>query len=298
MATLRNKMKLADLNKENCEQLPRSNLVQNSNVPRSQEDYKTQVSEEIEGGVTKTLSQEFSRTKIQILGALARLDDFLMNPLIQGHSGAAPEASRNAFGTSRGTKEDDSQSDLHPKTGIFIDKTTQNSGPEDRHDMVTELQNRFATATTVSQKFTKKSLTAPLGHHRESSRRTALPINCNSAVKTPLRRLKQTNFCWPFSSWHITTILQFSITTWTKFPECQSHSRQRCPRSTGNLKNSSCLKIFSKRASKSIMSWLKKTESTSSILSWGKTHYKHFKKSMALPERMWEKSWQFFEGNT
>ena len=62
MATLRNKKKLAALNKENCEEHPGSNLAQNSNVPRSQEDYITQVSEEIEGRVTKELSQEFSRT--------------------------------------------------------------------------------------------------------------------------------------------------------------------------------------------------------------------------------------------
>ena len=93
----RNKRKLAASNKENCEEHPRSNLAQNSNVPRPQEDYITQVSEEIDGRVTKKLSQEFSRTKNRILGALARLDDFLMNPLIQGHSGTTPETSRNVF---------------------------------------------------------------------------------------------------------------------------------------------------------------------------------------------------------
>ena len=89
MAT-RNKRKLAPLNKENCEEHPRSNLAQNSNVPRSQEDYITQVFEEIEEKVTKKLSQEFSRTENHILGALARFDDFLTNPLIQGHSETAP----------------------------------------------------------------------------------------------------------------------------------------------------------------------------------------------------------------
>ena len=118
MAT-RNKRKLAALNKENCEEHPRSNLAQNSNVPRSQEDYITQVSEEIERTVTKRLSKKFSRTENRILGALARLDDFLMNPLIQGHSGTPPETSRNAFRTSQGTNEDDSQSDPHPEAGIF-----------------------------------------------------------------------------------------------------------------------------------------------------------------------------------
>ena len=40
-----------------------SNLAQSSNVPRSQEDYITQVFEEIEGRVTKKLSQEFNMTE-------------------------------------------------------------------------------------------------------------------------------------------------------------------------------------------------------------------------------------------
>ena len=130
MAT-RNKRKLAALNKENCEEHPGSNLAQNSNVPRSQEDYITQVSEEIEGRVTKKLSQELCRTENRILGALARLDDFLMNPLLQGYSGTTPKTSRNVFSINQGANEDDSQSDPHPEAGLLT------SGREDRHDMVT-----------------------------------------------------------------------------------------------------------------------------------------------------------------
>ena len=133
MATLRNERKLAAINKENCEKHPRSNLAQNPNVPRSQEDYVTQVCDEIEGRVTKRLSKEFSRTENRILGALARLDNFLIKPLIQGHSGNAPETSRNVFSTSQETNEDDSQSDFHPEAGIFNNQTTQNFGPEDDH---------------------------------------------------------------------------------------------------------------------------------------------------------------------
>ena len=133
MAT-RNKKKLAALKKENCEEHPRSNLAQNSNVPRSQEDYITHVSEEIGGRVTKKLSQGFSRSENRILGALARLDDFLTNPLIQDHSGTAPETSRNFFTISQGTNEDDSRSNPHPEAGIFNNQMAQNSGPEDRHD--------------------------------------------------------------------------------------------------------------------------------------------------------------------
>ena len=139
MAT-RNKRKLAALNKENCEEHPRSNLIQNSAAPRSQEDYITQVSEEIEGRVTKKLSQEFSRTENRILGALARLDGFLMNPLLQGHSGNTPETSGNTFDTNQGTNEDDPQSDPHPEAGSFGSQMIRNSGQETCCDMVTGVQ--------------------------------------------------------------------------------------------------------------------------------------------------------------
>ena len=128
MAT-RNKRKLAAFNKKNCEEHPRSNLAQNSNVPRSEDDYITQVSEEIEVRVTKKLSQKFSRVENCTLGALARPDDFFTNPLNQGHSGTAPNTSRNMFSISQGTNEDDSESNPHPEAGLFTNQMTQNSGP-------------------------------------------------------------------------------------------------------------------------------------------------------------------------
>ena len=55
MAILTNKRKLTALNNEKCEEHPRSNLAQNSNVPWLQEDYITQVFEGIEGRVTKEI---------------------------------------------------------------------------------------------------------------------------------------------------------------------------------------------------------------------------------------------------
>ena len=94
MAT-RNKKKLVALNKENRELHPRSNLAQNTNVPRSQEDYITRIFEENEGRVIKRLSKEFSRTAKRILGAFARLEDFFYKTPTRGplrnHSGALPE---------------------------------------------------------------------------------------------------------------------------------------------------------------------------------------------------------------
>ena len=161
MATLTNKKRMAALNKEKCEEYPRSNLAQNSNVPRSQEDYITQVSKEIEARVTKKLSQEISRTENRILGALAGPDDCLVNPLIQGHSGTAPETSQNAFSTSQGTNQDDSQSDRHTEAGIFHNQTARNFGPEGGHDMVTGVHEEvfYCSPNTSSGKQIKNRST-------------------------------------------------------------------------------------------------------------------------------------------
>ena len=135
MVTLRNKRKFAALNNEYFEEHPRCNLAQNSNIPRSQKEYITQVSEEHEGGVTKNLSQEFSRTRSRILGALSRLDDFHLNQLIRGHSGASQETSGNTLRTNQGTNEDDS----HPKASISQKQTKRNSGLDDAYDRTQRL---------------------------------------------------------------------------------------------------------------------------------------------------------------
>ena len=109
-------------------------MAKNSGAPRSQEDYITQVSEEIEGRVTKRLSEEFSRTENRILGALARLDDFLMNPLLPGHSGTTPEPTRNKSHNNQRTNEDGSQNDPHPEAGPFPGQTTRNVSLEEDHE--------------------------------------------------------------------------------------------------------------------------------------------------------------------
>ena len=136
MASPRNKRKLASLSKAKCEEHHKNNVAQNSSVPRSHEDYITQVSLEVKGMVTKKFSQEFSKTESRKLGVLSCFDDFVFNPLIQSHSRTAPETSRNAYSIKQGTTEDDSQSDPHPEANILYNQTTPNSGPEKGHDMM------------------------------------------------------------------------------------------------------------------------------------------------------------------
>ena len=130
MATLRNKRKLAAVTRETQEEDPRNGQSRNTSVPRINEEYIAEVSEEIEGRVTKKLSQEYSRTESRILGALSKLDEFLLNQQIRTHSGTVPETFENTNVDNQGTNEDDSQSDPHPEAGLFSSQTTQKSGQE------------------------------------------------------------------------------------------------------------------------------------------------------------------------
>ena len=134
MATLKIKRKLAALTRETREDHPRNGQSRNTSAPRINEEYITQVSEEIEGRVSKKLSQEFSRTESLTLGALSKLDEFLLNPQTRTNSGTVPGTFRNTNVENQGTNENDSQSDPHPEAGIFRSHSTQNSGSKVAHD--------------------------------------------------------------------------------------------------------------------------------------------------------------------
>ena len=83
----------------------------------------------------------------------------LIKPLIQSYPGTALETSRNVFNASQGTNEDDSQSNPHPEAGIFNNQMTQNSGPEDGHDIT---DNRIMLA--------RKKMFVHLAHQSLSAR--------------------------------------------------------------------------------------------------------------------------------
>ena len=134
MATLRNKRKLAAVTRETPEEHPGNGQSRNTSVTRINEEYITQVCKEIEGRVCKKLSQEFDKTESRILGALSKLDRFLLNQQIQTDSETVPVTFRNTNVENQGTNEDDSQSDPNPEAGIFCGQTTQNFGPKDCRD--------------------------------------------------------------------------------------------------------------------------------------------------------------------
>ena len=117
MAALRNKRKLAAVARETQKEHPRNGQSRNTSVPRINQKHITQLFEENEVKVTEKLSQEFIRTESCILGALSKLDEFLLNPQIRTHSGTVPGTFRNTNVENQEPNEDRSQDDPHPEMG-------------------------------------------------------------------------------------------------------------------------------------------------------------------------------------
>ena len=139
MATLRNKKKLAAVSRETPEG-SRSSRGQNVLDPELTQDYISQVSEEIKGRVTKKLSKEFSKTESRILGALSKLDEFLLNPQVRACSVAVQGTSRNPTSGNRETHGDRSSDISYPDVGYFPHHSSQLNSPETETNshMVTE----------------------------------------------------------------------------------------------------------------------------------------------------------------
>ena len=93
MATLRNK-KLVAVSRETRE-ITRNTQSENTFDPGIAQEYFSQFSEEVEGRVIKKLSKEINRTESRILGALSKLDEFLMDPQVRTCSVAVSGTSRS-----------------------------------------------------------------------------------------------------------------------------------------------------------------------------------------------------------
>ena len=141
MATLRNKRKLAVVSRETPES-NRGSRGRNILDPELTQDYISQVSEEIEGRVTKKLSKEFNKTESRILGALSRLDEFLLNPQVRACS-VILGVSRNANTETREIHGDHSSTDPYPEGGGFPHHSGQFNSPE--ADMATESYSNVVT---------------------------------------------------------------------------------------------------------------------------------------------------------
>ena len=114
MATLRNRRKLAAVSRETQENI-RNNQSKNTLNSEMAEEYITRVSGEIEWSITEKIFQEFSRTESRILGALSKLDEFLLNPQVRTCFVAVPVTSRNNNSENREPTGDPFLNDLCPE---------------------------------------------------------------------------------------------------------------------------------------------------------------------------------------
>ena len=94
------------------------------------QEYISQVCEEIEGRVTKKLSKEFSRTESRNLGALSKLDEFLLNPQVRTCSVAVPGTSRNSNLENRETTGHRSSDDPCPTVRFSSHQSGHLTNPE------------------------------------------------------------------------------------------------------------------------------------------------------------------------
>ena len=218
MATLRNKRKLAAVSRETPKG-SRSSRGQNVLDPELTQDYISQVSEEIEGRVTKKLSKEFSKTDSRILGALSKLDEFLLNPQVRTCSVAVPGTSRNANSENGETHGDHSSDDPYPEVGLFPHHSGQLNSPETETNpqVMTknylkcwqELQKKFVSTFTRWQQLKKRFPTPPL-----------LLRQANKRIETYNRELS----FWSQTSWiprknnftrkNLTTSMEISEFPW------------------------------------------------------------------------------------
>ena len=160
MASLRNKRKLAAVTIETQEEHPRNCQSRNTSVPRINDEYIAQVSQEIEGRVTKVLAREFSRTESRFLCALSKLDEFLLNPQIRTHSGTVP-------GTKTGKTRN--QMKVVPRVILILKWIPPSISPviqmtHTQTSLLTwwqEIKNRFAIVITCSQEFKKIPYCSP-----------------------------------------------------------------------------------------------------------------------------------------
>ena len=127
MGTVRKKRNLAAVKTETQKEHPRKGQSRNMSVPRINDEYITQASEETEGRVTKRLSPVFSRTEFRNLRALSKLDELLLNPQVQTHS----RTYRNTNVENQEPNEDRSEDDPHSEVGpsVYQSRDSNDSHP-------------------------------------------------------------------------------------------------------------------------------------------------------------------------
>ena len=143
-------MELAAITRETPENT-RNGQSQSTIDAEMAQGYFSQVSEEIEERVTEKPSKEIIWTESRILGALSRLDQFLLIPQVRTCSEAVSGTSRNNDSENRESTGDRSLDDPYPDVGF---SPLDNPEVDDYPHMVTggpEKIRQYLQMTTGTQ---------------------------------------------------------------------------------------------------------------------------------------------------
>ena len=194
------------------------------------------------------MSQELSRTKTRILGALSELNEFLLNPHVRRQSGTIPGGNQNTDVENQESNEN-RYHDLRPEVRSSVYRS------------ITQLIQTQMGLLTKLREFKKGFSITPLGRLQEKKRRRAPQVSHICELKTTLRQLKQTRFFWPFNnSWQAIATPPISTTRSIEIFNCPSPSLTQCPHLTPKQRNLNCWKIYCKQGSKSTTGWQEKTK--------------------------------------
>ena len=144
MATLWNQKKLAALSRE-IQEYPKNNQSQNLAAPGITQDLTAQLSEESKGRVTTKLTQEVSSTESRILGAMSKLDEFLLNAWIRTFSWTLPRTFPSADVENQEPSGDLSQIYPHPEVEFSACRASNliDSDPDETSHKVTGVQEEI-----------------------------------------------------------------------------------------------------------------------------------------------------------
>ena len=123
MTTLKSYGNLAAVNRDNEEPDSRNKFPRNTKYYWINEQYITQVSEEVKGRLTKQIFYEFSRLVSRILRAVSNEYKFLLDLQVQVQSGSVPWTPLDIEKENQEHNEDRSQDDAHFEGGARVNRS-------------------------------------------------------------------------------------------------------------------------------------------------------------------------------
>ena len=192
------------------------------------------------------------------MGALSKLDEFLLNPQVRTCSVAVQGTSRNAISENRETHGDRSSDDPYPEMGYFPHHSDQLNSPETETNshMVTENYAHMVTGGPEEIRHNPHIMTATQEEIPYCSPTTSSGKQKKARSTSPPQFLSE-NTPATIEADQIWLALQqlatnsnstpISITILAESRNCLNPSQRRCLRLMENQRNSSCLKICSKR---------------------------------------------------